>query len=149
MNKKTINIYTDGSCDNLKTKEGSWAFLFEINNQIIKEKVGTQLNTTNNRMEYIAVLSGIKEALKENYTNITIYTDSMLLVNTMTKWIYGWHQKGWKKANGEIKNLDLIKKFWTYINSPGITINFKWVKGHSTNVYNNRVDQLASKGRKK
>jgi len=95
--------------------------------------------TTNNRMELMAVIAGLK-ALKQEGMNVTIYSDSQYVVRA---WEEGW-LKNWIKTNfkGGKKNPDLWWEFYRLAQKH--TINFKWVKGHSQNHFNTRCDELAT-----
>ena len=95
--------------------------------------------TTNNRMELMAVIVAL-EALKIKGLSPTICTDSQYIVNAVTKrWLDTWIKTDFK---GGKKNKDLWLKF--YALAKDFTITFQWVKGHASNVYNNRCDQLAT-----
>ena len=90
-------------------------------------------------MELMAVIVAL-EALKKKNLSLTIYTDSQYIVNTITKrWLDTWIKTDFK---GGKKNKDLWMKF--YALSRDYSITFTWVKGHATNVYNNRCDELAA-----
>lgn len=129
MGAKLIKIYCDGACSG-NPGPGGWAYVIpELN----IERNGFCPNTTNNRMEIASVIEAIS-FIKNEYSNIEIITDSQYVVNTMTK--------GWKKN----KNNDL----WDYLDSliKEITIKWSWVKGHNSNQYNEKADQLAVKAYK-
>ena len=120
-----INVYTDGAYSS-KLNQGGLAIVVIKDNKIIAEFNKTYRNTTNNRMELLAVIIAI-ESLKK-YNNITIFTDSMYVIGCATL--------GWKKN----KNIDLWNRF-NKLNTENI--KFIHVKGHSDNIYNNRCDYLA------
>ena len=106
-----------------------------------KEISGSSKDTTNNIMELMAVIEGLK-ALKYP-CEINLYSDSAYVVNAFEKeWIYGWEKKGWKNASKEeVKNKELWQELLelTKIHK----VNFIKVKGHADNEYNNRCDELA------
>jgi ribonuclease HI len=133
-------IYTDGACSGNPGPGGWGAVIFDQeNNQ--KNFSGSEKNTTNNRMELLAALMALKK-VKTN-SDITIYTDSIYVKNGITEWIVKWKKNGWKTANKRpVKNKDL----WEKLNnlSEKNKIIWKWVKGHSTNKYNNLADKLAT-----
>ncbi len=120
-----INVYTDGAYSS-KLNQGGLAIVVIKDNKIIAEFNKTYRNTTNNRMELLAVIIAI-ESLKK-YNNVTIFTDSMYVIGCATL--------GWKKN----KNIDLWNRF-DKLNTENI--KFIHVKGHSDNIYNNRCDYLA------
>lgn len=133
---KHIDIYTDGACSGNPGK-GGWAAIL-IYNGIEKEISGGYPETTNNRMELFAIISGLK-ALKER-CEVTIYSDSAYCVDAFNNnWIDGWIKKNWK----EVKNTDLWKTLLMLTKKHQVC--FVKVKGHSDNEYNNRCDALARK----
>ncbi len=137
MNK--INIYTDGACLG-NPGPGGWAFIAEIDGKLI-EKSGFLPNTTNNRAEYQAAIEAISFASQFS-KDIQINTDSELLLNTMTKWIYSWQKKNWKKSDGKpVQNLDLVQKLWELIQKHRVIWNK--VPAHSGIALNERCDMLA------
>ena len=125
LQRKHVDIYCDGSCTG-NPGIGGWGTILVYNNH---EKClhGCNHNTTNNQMEITAVIEGLK-ALKES-CDVTVYTDSQYVVNTMTK--------GWKRN----KNLDLWKVLDSLIKQH--VVSFVWVKGHNGHTYNERCDKLA------
>lgn len=93
--------------------------------------------TTNNRMELLAVIIGL-EALKKDGMNVTIYSDSKYVVDSVEKrWVYGWVQKGFKGK----KNKDLWMRFLSVYSRH--SVRFVWIKGHNETPENERCDRLA------
>mgnify|MGYP003479376133 FL=1 len=147
-----IKVYTDGACSG-NGKEGAiggWAFcVIGENDELIHSETGAEVNTTNNRMEFTAMLRALQWTEKNLSNNfIEYYTDSALLYNTLTQWIEGWKNNGWKRKTGEIKNLDLVKQLYEYSNK-----NFNHVRGHNgdkdeNSKWNEYVDKLAVRARK-
>ena len=140
---KEVKLYTDGACSGNPGPGGYGAIL--IYNNIEKEISGSEANTTNNKMEIMAVIKGL-EMLKEP-CKVTVYSDSAYVVNAIDKgWIYSWKKNNWKKADKkEVKNIDLWEKMIKLLETH--EVNFIKVKGHSDNEYNNRCDKLAVKAR--
>lgn len=136
---KKVDLYTDGACSGNPGPGGYGAVL--IYNKVEKEISGGEENTTNNKMEIMAVLKGL-EVLKEP-CDVTVYSDSAYVVNTIEKgWIYNWQKNNWKKSDkSEVKNVDLWIRLLEFMKTH--TIRFVKVKGHSDNEYNNRCDRLA------
>jgi ribonuclease HI len=135
-----IIVYTDGSCLGNPGK-GGWAAVIIKNNQ---EEIifGSEKNSTNNRMELTAAINALLK-IKES-EKIKIYTDSKYLKNGIEKWINNWKNNNWKNSNKkDVKNKDLWTKLDSLINKK--QISWKWVKAHSINEYNNKVDILARK----
>ena len=138
-----IEIYTDWSC--LNNPWNGWRAYFLKYKDKIKTDYKWIRNTTNNKMELLAIINALK-ALNENAKNmeINIYTDSNYVKMWITQWIKKWKQNDWKTANKQdVKN----KELWEELDklSSNFNINWHWVKAHSTNEYNNIVDELARK----
>ena len=137
--KETVQIFTDGACKG-NPGVGGWGVLIKSSNYINELKGYEQL-TTNNRMELIAVIEGIKSI--EKNANIEITTDSKYVKNGINLWINNWKKNDWKTSSKKpVKNkelwLDLDKLVQNY------NIEWKWVKGHSGHPGNERADQLAN-----
>lgn len=122
-----IEVYTDGAYSSSRN-QGGLGIIFIKDNKVIAKFSKTYKNTTNNRMELMAVIIALQSIKDEN--EITIYSDSMYVIGTATQ--------GWKRK----KNLDLWEKYDAVIDSFK-TVTFKHVKGHSTNVFNNLCDEMA------
>ena len=133
-------IYTDGACSGNPGPGGWGAVIFDQeDNQ--KNISGSEKDTTNNRMELLAAIMALKK-IKAN-SEITIYTDSIYVKNGITEWIIKWKDNGWKNSNKKlVKNKDLWVKLDNLCQKNEIC--WKWVKGHSTNKYNNLADELAT-----
>ena len=134
----TVVIYTDGACLG-NPGPGGWAALL-IAGEHEKELHGADKQTTNNRMELQAAISAL-EALKRP-SRVRLYTDSTYVKSGITEWIKGWQAKGWRGANNRpVKNVDLWKKLFVQVDVH--TVDWRWVKGHSGDPLNERVDDLA------
>lgn len=140
MNK--LEIYTDGSCDP-NPGFGGWAFVVILNEKVVMKKTGYEPNTTNNRMEYIAAIEAISTCSSTffEYQDVTIYSDSQLLVNTYNKWVDKWMKS--KKKLETKKNLDLVKLLFEH-KQKHPKIKVQWVRGHNGNKWNEFVDELAN-----
>jgi ribonuclease HI len=137
MSDKII-IYSDGACQGNPGKGGFGAVLLYKNHE--KKISGFEKETTNNRMELKAVIEALKEIKKS--IPIIIYTDSKYVQDGISKWIFSWKKNGWKSANKKpIKNIDL----WQELDFEAAKhqIEWKWVKGHSGDKYNEMADELA------
>ena len=135
---KKVIVYTDGACSG-NPGPGGWAALL-VFGSIEKEISGGEAATTNNRMELLAVIKALKK-LKEPCA-VHIHTDSKYVLQGMTEWVKGWAAKGWKTADKKpVKNVDL----WQALLEAAAPhkLEWTWVKGHSDNAHNNRVDALA------
>ena len=142
---KEVNIYTDGACSGNPGPGGYAAIL--IYNGVEKEISGGQKDTTNNKMELLGVIEGLK-MLKEK-CKVNLYSDSAYVVNSINNgWVFSWKKNNWIKADkSKAKNIDLWEELLSLIDFHEVT--FIKVKGHSDNVYNNRCDKLAVSERDK
>lgn len=131
-----LEIYTDGASRG-NPGPGGYGILLKWGEKMKEISAGYRM-TTNNRMELLAVIVAL-ESLTRDGVNITIYSDSKYVVDSVEKrWIWGWQQKGWAGK----KNVDLWQKYIALHNKHNI--RFVWVKGHANNPYNNRCDILAT-----
>ena len=138
MSSNKLEIYTDGACLG-NPGPGGWAALIIDNNQ---ERIlsGNNEMTTNNRMELLAVIKALESI--NHHLEITIYTDSKYVINGITSWIKNWKTNDWKSSSKTpVKNIDLWKIL--DVNSQKQNIKWVWVKGHSGNTYNDKVDEIA------
>ncbi len=135
---KKVVIYTDGACSG-NPGPGGWGAILSYNGHM-KEMSGGEENTTNNRMELMAAISSL-EALKET-CEVDLYSDSKYLVDSVNKgWVFTWEKAGFMKKGKLVPNTDLWKRILTLIRTHSVT--FIWVKGHASNEFNNRCDELA------
>ena len=137
--KKTVILYTDGACSGNPGLGGYGGIL--IYNDVKKEYSGSELQTTNNRMEVLAVIVGLKRL--KYPCKVEIYSDSAYTVNAFVNgWIYAWKKSGWKKADGKaVQNVDLWEEL--YVLTQTHEVYFHKVAGHADNELNNRCDELA------
>lgn len=133
-----VFLYTDGACSG-NPGPGGWACLLKYN-EIQKEISGGAKETTNNQMELTAVIEGLS-LLKKN-CEVELFTDSKYVLEGATKWLEGWVQKGWKKADKKpVLNRELWEKLIPLLQKH--TITWHWVKGHAGHPENERVDTMA------
>lgn len=130
-----ITIYTDGSALG-NPGPGGYGIILIKNHHRKEVSQGYRL-TTNNRMELLSVIVAL-EMLKKPGSNVTVYSDSKYVVDSVEKgWLFGWKQKGFKGK----KNVDLWQRFLKIY--PKHKVKFIWVKGHADNPCNQRCDALA------
>jgi ribonuclease HI len=133
-----LKIYTDGSCLG-NPGPGGWAFI-ATNGRDTVERSGAESNTTNNRMELMAVINALRAARK--HAELEIHTDSQYVKNGMESWIKNWKKNNWKTASRQpVKNQDL----WMELDAAAaqVKIHWNWVRGHNGHEMNERVDTLA------
>ncbi|GEM_PF-292930 len=141
---KSVILYTDGACSG-NPGPGGWAAILRYGSA---EKVlsGGEENTTNNRMELLGVIAGL-ECLKES-CSVALYSDSQYICNALNNgWLRDWKKRGWKRRDGEVKNLELWQRLDALLQQHSVEAH--WVKGHAENEYNNRCDALAVAEREK
>ncbi len=134
-------IYTDGACSGNPGPGGWGAVIFDQDNKQ-KNISGSEKNTTNNRMELLAAIMSLKK-IKTN-SEVVIFTDSIYVKNGITEWMKNWKKNGWKNSSKKpVKNKDLWVKLDKLCEAN--SVSWKWVKGHSSNEFNNLADELATK----
>ena len=138
---ETVVIYTDGACRG-NPGPGGWGVLLRADGKE-KEMWGGEAQTTNNRMEMMAVIEALS-ALKRP-VKIKLHTDSQYVIKGISEWIFGWKKNGWRtSAKAPVKNADLWQKLDALRQSH--QVEWLWVKGHSGHPENERVDALANRG---
>jgi ribonuclease HI len=133
-------VFTDGSCDP-NPGPGGWGFVWVEEGEIVSEQCGDEPDTTNNRMELMALIKAF-EALPADGL-FTAFSDSQLCVKTINEWAAGWEKRGWKRKTGPIKNLDLVKRLYA-LSKEKTGITLKWIKAHDGSRWNEYADVLAS-----
>lgn len=141
MDNRQVDIWTDGACKG-NPGPGGWGALLR---QGPHEKTlcGGELNTTNNRMELLAVIQALR-ALKRP-CHVVIHTDSKYVQKGMTEWLANWKARGWRTADKKpVKNADL----WQTLDELAgeHTLRWQWVRGHAGDPGNERADVLANQG---
>ena len=133
-------IFTDGACTG-NPGPGGWGTVRVRAGEVVAERHGSDPNTTNNRMELRALIEGLR--LIDPEERIAVYSDSMLVVNTLMKWAAGWQKRGWRRKSGEVKNLELVKEAFALLQArPHVTI--EWIRAHDGSRWNEYADSLAT-----
>ncbi len=135
-----IVIYTDGACRG-NPGPGGWGAILQYGDHE-KELYGAEPETTNNRMELMAAICALEELKRP--CNVTLTTDSQYVKKGITEWLESWKRRGWKTADKKpVKNQEL----WQRLEKATEThkIHWKWIKGHSGHLENEKVDQLANR----
>lgn len=155
INMANFKYYTDGAATMIRKngkylrEAGGWAFVLLVDNNGDCVRCGGCPLTTNNEMELYAIYASMRDFLlrSESGDVVEIYSDSSYCIDIFTKWAINWQKRGWKKSDGKpIKNLKLIKAIWKLmadIKVKSCILKFIKVKGHSSNRWNNKADELA------
>ena len=136
-----VEIYTDGACRG-NPGPGGWG-VWMIAGGPEKELFGGDADTTNNRMELMAVIEALR-ALKRP-CKVVLHTDSQYVQKGISEWIHKWKARGWRTADKKlVKNVDL----WMELDQARAQhdIDWRWIKGHAGHEGNEKADQLANKG---
>ena len=136
-----VTIYSDGACKG-NPGIGGWGVLLVYKGQE-KALCGGEKETTNNRMELMAVIQGLS-ALKRACV-VAVYTDSQYVQKGISEWLVNWKARGWKTAAKKpVKNVDL----WQLLDAETQKhqVSWHWVKGHAGHTGNERADELANMG---
>jgi ribonuclease HI len=133
-------IFTDGSCSG-NPGPGGWGTVRVDGGTVIEERHGFDPDTTNNRMEFEAMITGLE--MLDPGESADLYSDSKLVVDTITKWASGWEKRGWKRSTGPVKNLDLVQRAHALAQArPGARI--RWIRAHDGSLWNEYADALAT-----
>lgn len=138
---KRVTLYTDGACKG-NPGPGGWGVLLRYGDKS-REMCGGEGNTTNNRMELMAAIEGLRALTRR--CEVDLYTDSQYVRKGITEWMAGWKKNGWKTAARKpVKNEDLWRALDEQVARHNV--NWHWVKGHSGVPDNERADELANLG---
>ena len=137
-------VFTDGSSVP-NPGPGGWGAVYVADGELIDQAYGVDSDTTNNRMEYTALIQACD--LVPPGTPVTLYSDSNLAVQSMNDWAHGWKRRGWKRKTGPIQNLELVKElFFKLQGRPELTL--EWIRAHDGSVWNEYADSLANAWRR-
>jgi ribonuclease HI len=138
--KPQVNLYTDGACKG-NPGPGGWGYILRhpaTGKQ--RECSGGERETTNNRMELMAVIQGLSALTKP--THVLLFSDSKYVLDGLKTWIISWKKNGWKTSSkAPVKNIDL----WQALDAlrQKHDIEFHWIKGHAGHPENERCDELS------
>jgi ribonuclease HI len=138
-----FDIWTDGGCSG-NPGPGGWAFIItDSHGKDVSKGKGGELETTNNRMELMAVIKALRCILRKGAVikHITVYTDSQYVQRGMTEWIVRWKDNGWKASDRKpVKNLDLWLKLDKL--TLELPVTWQWVESHAGIPLNERCDEM-------
>lgn len=131
-------MYTDGACSG-NPGPGGWGCVIKYADKV-KELSGAERETTNNRMELVAAIEGLRALTRP--CKVVVHADSQYVVKGMTEWTAGWLRRGWRNSQGKsILNRDLWEAL--YASAEHHNVTWQWVKGHAGHPENERADALA------
>ncbi|GIK18085.1 MAG: ribonuclease H [Phycisphaerales bacterium] len=141
-----MHLFTDGACSG-NPGPGGWAYILrDERTGVEKEASGGEPETTNNRMELVAVIEGLG-ALRRP-TVVELHSDSQYVLNGMREWLPAWKARGWRTAGRQpVKNRDLWERLDALLAMH--EVRFNWVRGHSDHPENERCDRLAVAARER
>ncbi len=135
-----VELYTDGACSG-NPGPGGWAYVLKHPaSGTEREKSGAEPDTTNNRMELMAVIEGLSALTRPS--RVELYSDSQYVLNGLKEWMKAWKSRGWKTADKKpVKNRDLWERLDELAASHDV--RFHWIRGHNEHPENERCDRLA------
>ncbi|MEL7473878.1 MAG: ribonuclease HI [Planctomycetota bacterium] len=141
-----VDLFTDGACSG-NPGPGGWAFLIRHPaSESEKEGAGAEPETTNNRMELMAVIRGLETLTRPS--EVDLYSDSQYVLKGLGQWMAGWKKRGWRTASKQpVKNRELWERLDELASAH--VVRFHWVEGHAGHAENERVDTLAVDARER
>lgn len=140
----TVHLFTDGACSG-NPGPGGWGLILRhpaTGKEI--ERAGAEANTTNNRMELMAVIEGLRLLTKPSI--VELYSDSQYVLKGLKEWLASWKRRGWKTADKKpVKNVELWKTLDELAQKHDVRMH--WIRGHQGHPENERADSLAVKAR--
>ena len=136
----TSGVFTDGSVLG-NPGPGGWGVVHVRDGEIIEQRHGADPATTNNRMELVAMIEGLSMVAADEA--VEVYSDSQLVVNTITKWAKGWAARGWQRKAGPVANLELVQRAYALALERPLA-RIQWIRAHDGSLWNEYADALAS-----
>ena len=143
-NDPMTGVFTDGGASP-NPGPGGWGAVHVVAGDIVAERCGHDPDTTNNRMELTALIAALD--LVPSGTEITVYSDSNLAVQTINEWAAGWEKRDWKRKTGPVENVDLVREaYYGFRRRPELRL--EWIKAHAGFTWNEYADDLANRWRR-
>jgi ribonuclease HI len=136
----STGVFTDGACTP-NPGPGGWGVVWVREGEVVEQRHGHDPDTTNNRMELMAIIEAF-EMLPED-SDATLYSDSKLCIDTLDSWAKGWEAKGWKRKQGPVKNLDLVKRAYA-LRKAHAGVKLEHIAAHSGHRWNEYADSLST-----
>ena len=136
--KPQVELFTDGACSG-NPGPGGWGYILRSADGTEREGSGGERATTNNRMELLGAIEGLRQLKKP--CRVRLVSDSQYLVKGLSEWIDGWKRRGWRRKEGPVMNVEL----WQELDRLRAIHEIKpeWVRGHVGHAENERCDRLA------
>lgn len=136
----TVHLFTDGACSG-NPGPGGWAYILRHPaSGAEREDSGGERRTTNNRMELLAVINGLRALTSPS--RVEVYSDSQYVLNGLNEWLDNWKKKGWKTSSKQpVKNQDLWEALDELRSTHSLT--YHWIRGHNEHPENERCDKMA------
>ena len=136
----STGLFTDGACSR-NPGPGGWGVVYVRDGEIIDQRHGSEPATTNNRMELVALIESFK--LVTAGDSLNLYSDSRILVDTITKWAHECKARGWTRKKGEVSNLALVKEAYA-LAAQHPNVRIQWIRAHDGSLWNEYADSLAT-----
>jgi len=147
MKEMTVKLYCDGGCrgNGRKDSIGGWAFVVMLNDTVVFEDSGATTGVTNNSMELLALINGLRHLLPEKDEYIEVYSDSKYVISGVIKGVKKWAKAGWRtQAGTPVANEELWRLLLSLVQQFS-NIHFNLVRGHSGVRGNEMCDSLANR----
>ncbi|HSI03040.1 MAG TPA: ribonuclease H [Myxococcota bacterium] len=135
----TTGLFTDGSATP-NPGPGGWGAVYVVDDEIIDSLSGRAPHTTNNRMELTGLIAAYRMA--SSTMPLDVFTDSQLCVKTINEWAASWARRGWRRKDGEIKNLELVQEVYA-LSLEKKNLKLQWIRAHDGSRWNEYADALA------
>jgi ribonuclease HI len=133
-------LFTDGAA-HPNPGPGGWGVVYVVDDEIVDQLHGHEPQTTNNRMELVALIEAYRIA--SSSMPLEVWTDSELCVKTINEWAPGWERNGWRRKTGPIKNLELVQELYAASRAKP-NLSLRWIKAHDGSRWNEYADALAT-----
>jgi len=133
-------VFTDGSCEP-NPGPGGWGAVYVVGGEVVDQAHGQEPMTTNNRMELTALIQGV--LLVPVGTPAVVYSDSRLVIDTLTKWAASWERNGWKRKTGPVQNLELVQEAYALV-AARPELRLEWIAAHAGSRWNEYADALST-----
>ncbi len=136
-------VFTDGSCAG-NPGPGGWGVVYVRDGEVVQQLHGHDPDTTNNRMELTAIIEGLRLLpVGREGEVVPVFSDSRLVVDTLTKWAAGWERLGWRRSTGPVANVELVREAYALARERP-NAHIQWIRAHDGSLWNEYADALAT-----